>query len=114
MKKAILFAGAMLLASPAMAQLVNGHDNINKPMPEAPIGTKAGGSPSSMQAPGEAAAVAGAMKNSGAANAGAATGSAYGGANASAATSSAAPSAIATTHTTRHARKHRRHRVKKS
>jgi hypothetical protein len=59
---AILALGALALAAPASAQIVNG---ISGPdyNHEAPIGTKAGGSDASLQAPGEAAAVAGALRN---------------------------------------------------
>jgi hypothetical protein len=53
----------LVFAAPTVAQIVNGTNDPNRPLPEAPIGTKAGGSPSSMQAPGEAAAAAGAIQN---------------------------------------------------
>jgi len=57
---AILAFGALALAAPASAQLVNG---LNGPdyRHDAPIGTKGGRA--SLQAPGEAAAVAGALRN---------------------------------------------------
>jgi hypothetical protein len=59
---AILVLGALALAAPASAQIVNGINGANYNH-EAPIGTKAGGSGASLQAPGEAAAVAGALRN---------------------------------------------------
>lgn len=62
MLKPILIAGALVLAGPASAQLVNGLPGPNY-LHEAPIGTKGGGSPSSLQAPGEREAVAGALLN---------------------------------------------------
>ena len=52
----------LAIASPAAAQMVNGGTGVNG-SPEAPIGTKSGGSNASMQAPGEAAAMAGAKQN---------------------------------------------------
>ena len=58
----LIAAGLLLAAAPAVAQIVNGGNGGNG-SPVAPIGTKAGGSAASMQAPGEAAAVAGAAKN---------------------------------------------------
>ena len=60
--KALCVAGAFVFASPAVAQIVNGNNGANG-SPEAPIGTKAGGSDAAMQAPGEAAATAGAKAN---------------------------------------------------
>ena len=60
---ALAVMGALAFASPVSAQIVNGQNNIQNPLPEAPIGTKAGGSAASMQAPGEAQAAAGAIKN---------------------------------------------------
>jgi hypothetical protein len=57
------FIGALAFAAPAAAQIVNGHNDVNNPLPEAPLGTKDGGSQASMQAPGEAQAAAGAIKN---------------------------------------------------
>jgi hypothetical protein len=60
--KAILVIGTFALAAPASAQMVNGNNGANG-SPEAPIGTKAGGSNAAVQAPGEAAAIAGAVGN---------------------------------------------------
>jgi hypothetical protein len=63
MLKTVLIVGAALaLAGPASAQLVNGLPGPNY-LHETPIGTKGGGSPASLQAPGEAAAIAGALDN---------------------------------------------------
>jgi len=59
---AILALGALALAAPASAQLVNGLSGPNYNH-DAPIGTKAGGSVSSLRAPGEAAAITGALRN---------------------------------------------------
>jgi hypothetical protein len=59
---AILALGALALAVPASAQIVNGLSGPDSHH-EAPIGTKAGGSDASLQAPGEANAVAGALRN---------------------------------------------------
>jgi len=58
----LLFFGALALAGPASAQLVNGIAGPNY-HGDAPIGTKAGGSLSPLKAPGEAAAIAGARRN---------------------------------------------------
>ena len=60
---ALAVMGALAFVTPVSAQIVNGNNDVNNPLPEAPIGTKAGGSPASMQAPGEAQAAAGAIKN---------------------------------------------------
>jgi hypothetical protein len=60
--KALFVIGACALAAPASAQMVNGNNGANG-SPEAPIGTKAGGSNAAAQAPGEAAAIAGAVRN---------------------------------------------------
>lgn len=60
---ALALMGALFLVGPAAAQIVNGHNDVQNPLPEAPIGTKAGGDSASMQAPGEAQAAAGAIKN---------------------------------------------------
>lgn len=60
--KALLVVGACALAIPAYAQIVNGNNGANG-SPEAPIGTKAGGSNAAAQAPGETAAIAGAKRN---------------------------------------------------
>jgi hypothetical protein len=60
--KTILVFGAMALAGPASAQMVNGLSGPDYNH-EAPIGTKSGGSKGSLQAPGEAAAIAGALRN---------------------------------------------------
>jgi hypothetical protein len=54
--------GALALSAPASAQIVNGQGGMT-PTAEAPIGTKAGGSSASMQAPGEGPAVQGAIDN---------------------------------------------------
>lgn len=54
--------GLLAVATPANAQMVNGGTCANG-SPVAPIGAKSGGSPASMQAPGAAAAVAGAREN---------------------------------------------------
>lgn len=54
--------GALCIAGPAFAQIVNGNNGANG-SPSAPIGTKAGGSDAAQQAPGEAAATAGAIAN---------------------------------------------------
>jgi hypothetical protein len=62
--------GALAFAAPAGAQIVNGTNSPDKPLPEAPLGTKAGGSSASMQAPGEGPAVAGAIQNNAEAQAG--------------------------------------------
>jgi hypothetical protein len=59
---AIVAFGALALAAPASAQLVNGLPGPNYNH-DAPIGTKGGGSPSSLQAPGERAAITGALRN---------------------------------------------------
>jgi hypothetical protein len=59
----LAFVSALAFAVPAAAQIVNGTNSTDKPLPEAPIGTKAGGSDASLQAPGEGAAVAGALQN---------------------------------------------------
>jgi len=59
---AIVAFGALALAAPASAQLVNGLSGPNY-HDDAPIGTKSGGSMSSLQAPGERAAIAGALRN---------------------------------------------------
>ena len=58
----MLAVGAVALAAPASAQLVNGLAGLNYNH-EAPIGTKAGGSPATLNAPGEAGAIAGALRN---------------------------------------------------
>ena len=60
--KTLAVLGTLALAAPASAQIVNGNNGANG-SPEAPIGTKAGGSDAAMQAPGEAAATAGARAN---------------------------------------------------
>ena len=60
--QALAVIGALVIAVPASAQIVNGLNGANG-SPEAPIGTKAGGSTSTDNAPGEAAAVAGAKQN---------------------------------------------------
>ncbi len=60
--KTILIVGALALAGPASAQMVNGLPGPNY-LHETPIGTKGGGSPSSLQAPGEREAIAGALLN---------------------------------------------------
>ena len=64
MKKlaALSVAGLLILAGSASAQIVNGNEGGNTTS-EAPIGTKAGGSEASKQAPGEAAAIKGARDN---------------------------------------------------
>ena len=59
---AFALMGTLVLCAPASAQIVNGQGGMT-PTAEAPIGTKAGGSSASMQAPGEGAAVKGAMDN---------------------------------------------------
>ncbi len=59
----LAFIGALAFAAPATAQIVNGTNSTDRPLPEAPIGTKAGGSDASLQAPGEGPAVAGALQN---------------------------------------------------
>jgi len=59
---AILAFGALALAAPASAQLVNGLPGPSYHH-DAPIGTKGGGSVSSLRAPGETAAIAGALRN---------------------------------------------------
>jgi hypothetical protein len=60
--KTVLILGALALAGPASAQMVNGLPGPNY-LHETPIGTKGGGSAASLQAPGEAAAIAGALQN---------------------------------------------------
>src|SRR3569833_1537399 len=58
-------AGALTLgtlAGTASAQMVNGLSGPNYSH-DAPIGTKAGGATSTLQAPGEQAAIAGAIRN---------------------------------------------------
>ena len=62
MLKTVLILGALALAGPASAQMVNGLPGPNY-LHETPIGTKGGGSQSSLQAPGEAQAIAGALRN---------------------------------------------------
>ena len=64
---ALALIGALALSAPASAQIVNGQGGTT-PTSEAPIGTKAGGSPASMQAPGEGPAVQGAEDNNAVAN----------------------------------------------
>jgi len=59
---AVLTIGAFALAAPASAQLVNGLPGPNY-QHDAPIGTKGGGAASSLRAPGETAAIAGALRN---------------------------------------------------
>ena len=59
---ALTAAGALALAAPASAQMVNGLSGPNWSH-DAPIGTKAGGAMSTMAVPGEAAAINGAIKN---------------------------------------------------
>jgi hypothetical protein len=59
---AIAAFGAIALAAPASAQLVNGLAGPNYSH-DAPIGTKAGGAVSTLKAPGEAAAITGALAN---------------------------------------------------
>jgi hypothetical protein len=59
---AIAAFGALALAAPASAQLVNGLSGPNYNH-DAPIGTKAGGAVSTLKAPGEAAAITGALAN---------------------------------------------------
>jgi hypothetical protein len=59
---ALIAVGAMALAAPASAQLVNGLTGPDY-FHDAPIGTKAGGAVSTLKAPGEAAAIAGALAN---------------------------------------------------
>jgi hypothetical protein len=59
---ATLAFGALASAAPASAQLVNGLSGPNYNH-DAPIGTKSGGSVSSLRAPGETAAIAGALRN---------------------------------------------------
>jgi len=59
---AVLTLGALALAAPASAQLVNGLPGPNY-QHDAPIGTKGGGAVSSLRAPGETAAIAGALRN---------------------------------------------------
>src|ERR1700761_1841044 len=54
--------GALALAAPASAQLVNGLSGPNYTH-DAPIGTKAGGARSTLSAPGEKAAIDGALRN---------------------------------------------------
>ena len=58
----LLAVGAIALAAPASAQLVNGLPGPNY-QHDAPIGTKGGGAISSLQAPGEREAIAGALRN---------------------------------------------------
>lgn len=58
----VVALSAIALVTPVTAQIVNGNQGGNRTS-EAPIGTKAGGSSASMQAPGEAAAAAGAAQN---------------------------------------------------
>ena len=58
----ILTLGVLAMAAPASAQLVNGLPGPNYHH-DAPIGTKGGGSVSSLRAPGETAAIAGALRN---------------------------------------------------
>jgi hypothetical protein len=60
--KTVLIVGALALAGPASAQMVNGLPGPNY-LHETPIGTKGGGSDASLRAPGEAAAIAGALQN---------------------------------------------------
>jgi hypothetical protein len=55
--------GALAFALPAKAQLINGHNSIDNPLPEAPIGTKAGGSAASVRAAGGIDAIKGALQN---------------------------------------------------
>jgi hypothetical protein len=59
---ALVALGALALAAPASAQLVNGLPGPNYNH-DAPIGTKAGGATSTLQAPGEQAAISGALRN---------------------------------------------------
>jgi hypothetical protein len=59
---ALVAFGALALAAPASAQLVNGLPGPNY-HDDAPIGTKGGGAESTLQAPGERAAIAGALRN---------------------------------------------------
>ena len=59
---AFVALGALALAAPASAQLVNGLSGPNYNH-DAPLGTKAGGAISTLQAPGEQAAITGAMRN---------------------------------------------------
>jgi hypothetical protein len=58
----IVAFGVLAMAAPASAQLVNGLPGPNY-QHDAPIGTKGGGSVSSLRAPGETAAIAGALRN---------------------------------------------------
>ena len=60
--KTVLVFGAMALAGPTSAQMVNGLSGPDYNH-ETPIGTKSGGSKGSLKAPGEAAAIAGALRN---------------------------------------------------
>jgi hypothetical protein len=62
---ALALLGALALTTAASAQIVNGGAT---PTAEAPVGTKGGGGSSTMQAPGEGPAVAGAVKNNAEAN----------------------------------------------
>jgi hypothetical protein len=62
MLKTVMILGALVVAGSASAQLVNGLPGPNYHH-ETPIGTKGGGSDSSLQAPGEATAIAGALQN---------------------------------------------------
>jgi len=57
---ALALLGALTLATAASAQIINGGAT---PTAEAPVGTKGGGGSSTIQAPGEGPAVAGAVKN---------------------------------------------------
>jgi hypothetical protein len=59
---AILTFSVLAMAAPASAQLVNGLPGPNY-QHDAPIGTKGGGAVSSLRAPGETAAIAGALRN---------------------------------------------------
>jgi len=62
LKTVMILGAALAFAGPASAQLVNGLPGPNYHH-ESPIGTKGGGSQSSLQAPGEAQAIAGALRN---------------------------------------------------
>jgi hypothetical protein len=57
-----MILGALTLAGPASAQMVNGLPGPDYHH-ETPIGTKGGGSQASLQAPGETEAIAGALQN---------------------------------------------------
>jgi hypothetical protein len=59
----LIMFGALAFAVPAKAQLINGHNSIDNPLPEAPIGAKAGGSAASLRAPGGLDAARGALQN---------------------------------------------------